>query len=747
MLRQIQRIRNLGVFRNYTGSQEIDAFSEVNIIYGWNYSGKTTLSRLFQILEKRQVNSDFPNVKFSIVDQASTVVTEQNVTSLNRTVRVFNSDFIEKNLSWNGAAFNPILLLGEDSIDAKKKSAELQQKVAQCRSGYKQKQERMVAIKTAIGNETTETARKIKTDLALVEAFTAAHLNSILTHFPDKLDQYKVDSAAVPSLLKLALTSESDKLDPVSTLRTSVGLDLLSSRVRMLVEKTPAFSSTIEYLQQNPMVADWVESGLKLHEHSDTCEFCGNKISEERLQRFHAHFSKDLKDHKKQIDSLRREVEEGKLNLSEIKPAQLYPQFRDELIGANQSIVIAQKAYNDELEKLGDVLRKKLASPFVAHMVPDIFVEREHDLLAAINRVNDLVEKSNAVSTDFSEKKREAVQKLKLHFATEFYLQHKLELRWKEIARCDRHLGRYRALGIRIKEEVATLEAKINLAQKGREEINERISNLLGSKSIQIEVVQESGVDRFKLMRGDQDAKNLSEGEKTAIAFAFFLTKLKEVENPSDTIVFIDDPISSLDSNHIFQVNALIRDVFFFQDPSQNNFWKAKYKQLFVSTHNFEFFSLLKGLPRNKQTRFFHVRRLSPHESTFVNLPRAIEKYSSEYHYLFSIIYAFHQSRDKTDLPTLMSIPNAVRRFLELYTYAKIPMDSKSRIDERAIALFGAEKSGRIMKVLHYFSHLADIERLSKNTDLICDIENVVTELMQHLEKDTLHFEALKQAI
>ena len=94
-----------------------------------------------------------------------------------------------------------------------------------------------------------------------------------------------------------------------------------------------------------------------------------------------------------------------------------------------------------------------------------------------------------------------------------------------------------------------------------------------------------------------------------------------------------------------------------------------------------------------------------------------------------------------------MSIPNALRRFIELYTYSKIPSFSDVAVDQRAETLFGALESKRIMKVLHYFSHLNNIERLINNSDLISDIENAVTEIMNHLKSDSLHYDALMESL
>jgi len=129
-------------------------------------------------------------------------------------------------------------------------------------------------------------------------------------------------------------------------------------------------------------------------------------------------------------------------------------------------------------------------------------------------------------------------------------------------------------------------------------------------------------------------------------------------------------------------------------------------------------------------------------------MPSSILKYSSEYHYLFSIIHGYNESTDKTDIELLLSIPNAMRRFLELYTFAKIPLYSDSTVDQRAEILFGPEKSLRVLKVLHHFSHLNNIERIAANTDLISDVETAVKEIIDHLiNKDKMHYDALLQSL
>ena len=79
MIKRINKIKNLGVFSNYTRNSELKDFDEKNIIYGWNYSGKTTISRLISYLDKETViDDDYKNLEFEIEMTDSTKITNIN---------------------------------------------------------------------------------------------------------------------------------------------------------------------------------------------------------------------------------------------------------------------------------------------------------------------------------------------------------------------------------------------------------------------------------------------------------------------------------------------------------------------------------------------------------------------------------------------------------------------------------------------------------------------------------------------
>ncbi|MEN9461661.1 MAG: hypothetical protein RIS84_1681, partial [Pseudomonadota bacterium] len=93
-------------------------------------------------------------------------------------------------------------------------------------------------------------------------------------------------------------------------------------------------------------------------------------------------------------------------------------------------------------------------------------------------------------------------------------------------------------------------------------------------------------------------------------------------------------------------------------------------------------------------------------------------------------------------------LPNAVRRFIELYTYSRIPGTIDGTVDQRAERLFGSENSKRILKVLHHFSHGNNIERLAQHNELIHDLEYAINDLFGFLEtNDEEHWNALKKSI
>ena len=86
---------------------------------------------------------------------------------------------------------------------------------------------------------------------------------------------------------------------------------------------------------------------------------------------------------------------------------------------------------------------------------------------------------------------------------------------------------------------------------------NENLKTFLGRDEIVFEAKEEG----YLIKRNGEIAIHLSESEETAIALVYFIVHLQDRDFDIKTgIVVIDDPISSLDANSLFQAFAFIKD-------------------------------------------------------------------------------------------------------------------------------------------------------------------------------------------
>ncbi|WP_372995736.1 AAA family ATPase [Marinobacter sp.] len=753
MITGISKIKGLGVYDNYTKPAGMQPFGVKNLIYGWNYSGKTTLSRLFSQLEKRVQNPDLSDCSFTI-ETDDGVITEKNFTESDQIVRVFNSDFIRDNLNFAGQKFNPILLLGKESEEAQTRLDKCLDMLGRAKKKIGEYEREKSDLKSSFAAAKTTTAAHIKRTVGLVQAYTAAHLGTDMGTVSSLETSQLLTDEALQDNLKLALTPESERPSTVENLTLSPSIEGLHKEAISLLLAKPNLTSTIEHLEENPLIEKWVETGLSLHEEKDKCEFCGNDLDQERLDKLRAHFSKDLADHKRKVENLYFRVKGAKLDDRLPTETEFNPQFREKFRKAASTMLAEIGKFNQVVDTLAEEIQKKIDAPFrsqEASPLPNNLIEAIDD---AKSSVNELIDDNNKLAENFSEAKARAIKKVKFHYVQEFLDEQQDSSNEVKYERLRNKRDRIKRLEEALNNEAKELQAIISLAQLGREKINKKLSSMLGSEAVQITVVSDGSEERFQLVRNNGAvARNLSDGERTAIAFCYFLTKLREL-TPAQfekTVVYIDDPISSLDANHVFQVTAAIREFFFHQVPvNGNRQWTTKCKQIFISTHNFEFFHLLREIPPAKQNHapLFLIKRIGSQSSSLDNMPLSLSRYASEYHFLFEIIYRFFSTPDKLDYEMLLLLPNAVRRFVELYTYSRMPGDISSTVDQRATELFGSEKAKRILKVFHYFSHANTIERLAGNNELIFDVEHAIKDLLSAIESnDRPHWQALMKSI
>ena len=299
------------------------------------------------------------------------------------------------------------------------------------------------------------------------------------------------------------------------------------------------------------------------------------------------------------------------------------------------------------------------------------------------------------------------------------------------------------------------LEAKkrlLNDEELGAKHVNEYLNDFFGHHFVTLEAHKDNDDAthiKFCIMRNGKPAYNLSEGECSLISFCYFMAKLDDVATSGQKpIIWIDDPISSLDSNHIYFIFSLIVSKI------------AKtgcFSQLFISTHNLDFLKYLNRLKsyhldkNGKQAAdskaYFLIERIGNH-SSIQALPQYLKSNATEYNYLFSQIYKVSQCVAVTDdnYDILYSFGNSARKFLEMYLYFKYPTDEE--LLPKLKRFFEPEDVPPILinRLVNEDSHGPTPEN-SLRAGIDPETIPVAKKILQLLQKDSEQYDAFMESI
>jgi len=103
MIKKIKLIKNFGVFKDFKWDSinDLCVFNQRNIIYGWNYSGKTTISRVFSSIRDKKIHNKYKNSEFILtVGEEGYEISNFELNKFPYEVQVFNTDYIKENLKW-----------------------------------------------------------------------------------------------------------------------------------------------------------------------------------------------------------------------------------------------------------------------------------------------------------------------------------------------------------------------------------------------------------------------------------------------------------------------------------------------------------------------------------------------------------------------------------------------------------------------------------------------------------------------
>ena len=533
------RIRGV---RSYAPDREIcfDLSSKVTLIYGQNGSGKSTVSGYFydsQADKYRHCAFESPHISH---------------------FQVFNQEYIDNKFARSD--YQPgIFTLSEanqesqDKINSNNKErAKLSTRIDKLNEEIAEKEgmkETVIDHCTRDIFNRTVNDRKILSDFldgakikrSFYERMVAIPLSDVRTTTEELADKWRMLNQSEGTLVAeihipqtTALTEDTQKLmqEPVM----------------------PASSTQFSALIQKIGNADWVRQGQH-YINDDICPFCQQPFdvitfSRELTQMFDETYQTSLGMLSQAAERLAEDCD----NLAEFERRVAIHTFVDD-----GSQILLQQLLNKIKEPSLKIQPENIQEPL-------LLLQNEVDAF------NTRVRENNRLAENFTQEKQTLYADVMAHLrriCDEFFTERDRQLGelQNEVNSRLREAESLAANKKQLDDETNALTRQLSDIQPTIDIINANL-RLLGITGFEI-ICHDAEMKLYRLRRGSEPEKaevfkSLSEGEKTIVSFLYFIESCSgsltpETVNPENKLIVIDDPISSLSHNYIYEVAALIK--------------------------------------------------------------------------------------------------------------------------------------------------------------------------------------------
>lgn len=585
-------IRNVATFG--VTPEVLDHLAEINFIYGPNGTGKTTISRIIGHA------SVFPDCAVSWKG------------GIPLETLVYNRDFVERNFNQPNE-LQGIFTLGEKDKEIVDKIAEAQKELVSIKESLEtlkitlegdEENEGKIGESRQIEAEFTEKCWRLKHeyDPKFQDAFFGVRGSKI--KFRDRLleegNRNTADLLPLSNLSNKADTIFDEIPQEEDFLPVPNCEPLIAFESHPILRKKVIGKSDVDIAEMINRIGsnDWVRQGRKYYDlETRVCPFCQKKtefsleksLNEYFDETFEADFAaigklyRDYKSNSERIvENLKRLLDNHPKHLDEGKLKDLIS------ILDSKTVLNASKIE----EKLNESTR--LIELDSIRSVDDSIKKLVEEANTQIRAHNEMVANIQSEQSELTEQVwRFLVEEIKTEFDS--YRRRRSGLQ-KAIENLEKKISSKSKEKSEKEQEIRNLEKDTTSIQPTIDAIN----GILKSFGFQGFVFNKSDRDRFyKIQRADgSDAKEtLSEGERSFIAFLYFFHLVKgsvsESGVASDRVIVFDDPVSSLDSNVLFIVSSLIKEIF--KDIREN---LGTAKQIFILTHNAYFHKEVSFNPR-----------------------------------------------------------------------------------------------------------------------------------------------------
>ena len=638
-----------------TEAQRIDISKNNTFIFGLNGTGKSTISNFL-----------YDQVAYP----SCSLVIDGNYTPI-----VYNQAFVEENFVKNHEQAG-VFTLSKDNADIERKisnKSKLREKLA---TAYRTTDAELAKANNRIKEENAKAVKEIykkkeKIQGTALEPFLTGFKTPKLKFYEQVKKQTETEGVSIEALAKEL--QELNKYDGKPPSKVYLPHYPTISDEDIVLLSQPIIGSSSSQLSDFISELDnqgWVKLGkdLYLNDGQTRCPFCQkNTIDDSFQQELMKLFDKTYEGNLDKIVRIESTYKDGiETYIEELKAAFTGCSVYDPV--QHDALPLIELLESEFLNNLA-IISSKVKNPAIS-----VELGSTDERLAPINgltsQLNETVSAIEARTNKFRETKGNI--ETRMWKALKHQSQDILSLEEqandkirKEIAALDARLSRIKAIGQTVRNKINDLRSQTSNIDETIDRINDNLK-YLGVTGF--EIVKSNAHENnnfFMLSRGANSGegifKSLSEGEKTLITFLYYIEKCngsmsKDSEVPdSEKLIVIDDPISSLSQNYIYDIASLI----------QSKIIKGnRFKKVVILTHSLFFYhELLKLAPRN-QEKFqakYGLYLVSKNEYSQISTlePKELKNdYQSLWHILKDVV------NSKTD-PVIL--PNVMRNILEYY--------------------------------------------------------------------------------
>ena len=579
--------------------------NKINLIFGNNGTGKTTLSRA---LKDKRIES----------------VSGESINNLNFVV--YNVDYVKENFS-EKENFPGIFTLGKNNIEIENEIKNLEEKKNELLSKidnntgslgsdnkksstglylelFKLKdvyEERFWNIKTKLDGSS------LKDYIGPYRSSKEKFCNQLISEYeksinncdvPRKFDELEKEAKKIDS-------NQQNIISPIKKFDFQKLESLLQDKIfcNPIVGKSDSEGSALIDKLNN---SDWVKAGLHFTKHSEHhCPFCQQKISDVFINKLNEYFDETYKEQlnilKIASDSVKEIYEKVECSVERILSS-----YSDDFV-ENLELSKLLFSLKSEVSENIALINEKLKNPSKSISLKfskTIFDNLNLIVDKANNKISDYNLQIQNIDSTKNKIRKELwsaiVQDEKKNIAS--YLKDRADIE-KKVNNVQSEISLYKKQLSECEQNLISLKKKTTSCIPTMEKINSQL-DLFGFSSFKLELTKDQ--NRYQLIRNSEkqaSISSLSEGERNFLSFLYFCSSFDVESNMGKSnVLVIDDPMSSMDSEVAYIVSTMIRRTF--QDIVNG---KSIFKQIFVLSHNIFFMKELSQPIKGKKSFSYYI--------------------------------------------------------------------------------------------------------------------------------------------